>query len=154
MASRFLIAIAAISGMSTSAVLAASDPLVAAVTFALTGSDVGEVTVVNRADCIFDVHSVWGERKNTARFFLNVIDPIRITANAYHNQIGQNWIMMSIAGEGVVLERSSLLPGQSFVEPTRFSHETIRLETSELNRLTRAWQYIYSHGCTGKRSAF
>ena len=41
-------------------------------------------------------------------------------------------------------------------EPMRESlkEHTLQLSTAHQDRATRAWQYIYSHGCEGKKSPF
>jgi hypothetical protein len=37
---------------------------------------------------------------------------------------------------------------------TSSNEHTLNLRTSESDRVNRAWQYIYSHGCVGKKSPF
>jgi hypothetical protein len=35
-----------------------------------------------------------------------------------------------------------------------YKEHELRLDTNDTDRVKRAWQYIYSHGCSGKQSPF
>ncbi len=51
----------------------------------------------------------------------------------------------------VLLNAINLTPD---FQPLLFTDVTFNFNTGEYDRLTRAWRYIYSHGCTSATSSF
>jgi hypothetical protein len=145
-------------------VCAEPDALVHAAGFALTGSgDVDAKLVGDPADCVFGIkHDL---------FRLNNVYTDLIKIEAHQSpRLGaaEQWITVSLQGEGVVFETtveppqddgSELMRQMRLQSPELFSshhytytqHE-LYLTTKDQDGVKRAWQYIYGHGCTGKRS--
>jgi hypothetical protein len=140
---------------------AESDVLSQAISFALTGSDASRVVPVDRQQCVFRVNS------NT--YYLNNIYSNRISFENLHNQLGQSWSTVEIHGKLRVVD----VANHPIQEPavltealrnyyrevyeansTSFADRTIRVDTRESDRLVKAWQYIYAHGCKGMTSPF
>jgi hypothetical protein len=130
----------------------AADTLLEAVTFVLTGKDIGDIRIVDRAGCIFERTSFSSRQSPvlTERYYLNNVDLSRVTLrgpltdgfNFYH------WIDENIRGQGVVYEYTN----QSGThQQSEFSPN---LQTAELGRVQRAWRYIYTHGCRSAASAY
>jgi hypothetical protein len=42
----------------------------------------------------------------------------------------------------------------NFVQSHHYTYKQLRLDTGDMDRVKRAWEYIYSHGCIGKKSPF
>jgi hypothetical protein len=141
--------------------LATDDVLVQAVSFAITGSDASPVVSVDRQHCIFRVNS------NT--YYLDNIYTNRIAIRNLKNQLGQFWSVVEIHGKEKVVD----IANHPVQEPrvltealknyyrelydansTSVSDHTIRVDTHESDRLVKAWQYIYAHGCKGMTSPF
>lgn len=124
----------------------AADTLLQAVTFALTGSDIGNVSLVDRSNCIYDV--AIRNSSNVMRYHLNNIDLRRATVLPYHNRFNE-WTQVELRGPGVIYE---------FIQDGRptssESQASMHLGTSEAERVKRAWSYIYTHGCRYSPSPF
>jgi hypothetical protein len=139
---------------------AQSDILLQAVGFALTGSDNAKVRVVNRADCIFGI----GDQV----FRLNNVQADRIAISISRNAYtGDTSVQVDLHGAATIYEniekglKGSPSPYvlQLFPDAYKDHHissneHTLTLSTSESSRVSRAWQYIYSNGCTGQKSPF
>lgn len=135
---------------------AADEVLLKAVSFALTGTDDGHVTVVDRNQCVFRVD----EAHVSETYHLNSVDPKRLTFEHFKStsQYGDisYFVDVSIFGEGTVYEILGHFEDTSGAPPMQgatASHQ-LRLPTREYERVVRAWKYIYSHGCKGRASSF
>jgi hypothetical protein len=147
--------------------LAESDVLLEAVGFALTGSDNAKVQPINRAKCMFRIGS--------EVFHLNNVHVDRVVVQNWsrRDRAGEESVVkVELHGSAPVYERTDpgideRKYGAEFADalkrevPNAFkpSHTssneyTLTLATSDGARVTRAWQYIYSHGCVGSKSPF
>ena len=157
----FLIAMALVLLCGTAH--SATDVFMRAVGFALTGSDDAEPHAIDRANCVFAY-------KNDV-FHLNNVHTDRINIQGWENKLGMKWINVDLHGDDIVVEHTTepvsdesakwFSPQWRQTHPEAFvSHREnhkeyqLRLETGDLDRVTRAWQYIYSNGCVGKKSPF
>jgi len=87
------------------------------------------------------------------------------------NKLGMKWTEVDLHGDDVVVEHKSdptvkddgsatakqmRLTNPELFRTQRNSYKQwhLRLETNDADRVTRAWQYIYSNGCVGKKSPF
>jgi hypothetical protein len=141
------------------------DVFMRAVGFALTGSDDAEPKVIDRANCVFAV--------KTDIFHLNNIHVDRIKVQGWQRQQPwglEQWVTVALHGDDIVFEEtipplkddgSELVRLERQSNPDLFKshHNTykeheLHLGTNDQDRVTRAWTYIYSHGCTGKQSPF
>jgi hypothetical protein len=134
-----------------------------AVGFALTGTETTDLKVVDRANCVFAV--------NNNLFRLNNVYTDRIKVQGWH----QRWlgkidqgVTVDLEGGAIVFETTVEPPGDDGSELMRqmrvespeifkshhytYTRQELRLATSDQDRVKTAWQYVYSHGCTGKRS--
>ena len=118
-----------------------------AVTFVLTGSDVGDVRLIDPATCTYDVPIVGST--NTMRYHLNNVDIRRSTVVGYHNALNDQWTQVELRGPSVIYE--FIQDGRSM---SQTSQSSMRLGTAEFERVKRAWSYIYSHGCRYSASPF
>jgi hypothetical protein len=139
------------------AAYADTDVLLQAVGFAVTGNDDAFVSVIgNRTNCVFAI-------KNEIYHLNNVhTDRLKVV------RLGPE-ITFTLHGSDVVFEET--------IEPQRLDSEIakqvcetdpdicksqhnistqheLHLPTAELERVKRAWEYIYSHGCAGATSPF
>ncbi len=104
---------------------------------------------------------------------LNNVHTDRIEMRAWKGtgiRIGEEWITVKLHGDEIVFEETTepmtddgselaRLMRQSRPDLFRPHHNVYKeheltLKTGDLNRVKRAWTYIYSHGCTGKQSPF
>jgi hypothetical protein len=115
---------------------AADDTLLQAVSFVITGSDASPVTVVDRAQCIFKV--------GDTTYFFNNIDTGRLSWSRWENGFGAKWTYFELHGKDKVVEN----------DKGAATDRTVRVPSGEKDRLLRAWQYIYSHGCKEAKSPF
>jgi hypothetical protein len=133
-----------------------------AVGFALTGSDNADLKVIDRASCVFAI-------KNEL-FRLNNVYTDRIKIQGRQRQsFGalQQSVTVTLQGDDIVFEEtvdppkddgSELMREMRTASPEIFKshhytytrHEFF-LSTNDHDGVKRAWQYIYSHGCAGKR---
>ena len=113
-----------------------SDVFMRAVGFALSGSDYAEVKAIDRANCVFAYQ--------TDVFYLNNVQVDRISIQDWEIKPGMKLINVGLHGDDVVVEHTTF---------DRKEYE-LRLLMGEVDRVKRAWEYIYSHGCVGKKSPF
>ena len=136
-----------------------------AVGFALTGSDDAEPRVIDRANCVFAV-------KNDVYRLNNVhVDRIKVQGWQQQKPWGlDQWVTVELHGDDIVFEETTdpmKDDGSEFTRQLRVAspdmfkshHNTykeheLHLDTNDQDRVTRAWTYIYGHGCTGKQSPF
>jgi len=140
-----------------------------AVAFALTGSDTAAVRVIDQANCVFMINAkIEGGRLVGEVFHLNNVQTDRISVQPWQNIAGR-WVEVALRGSSIVYEytgayeidsASSVMTKeqqetfQEMVRPRRSDSFVIKLYTTETDRITRAYQYIYSNGCKGSKSAF
>jgi hypothetical protein len=144
----------------------ATDPIITAISFAITGTDSSDVVALDRSNCIFDIqihhkpstveffHGLNRNLASATRYYMNNIDLSRVTVQAYHNSYGEQWLNEEIHGEGTVYEGIGTQNGRAGQVLYQDSQTTLRLNTSEIERVKRAWNYIYSHGCHGAKASF
>jgi hypothetical protein len=144
-------------------VWAESDALMRVVGFALTGSDNADTKVIgDRANCVFAI-------KNEL-FRLNNVYTDRINIRTFRPRAGdpRTWITVMLQGDEIVFEQTIEPPKDDGSETMRqmraeypdifrprhytYREYDLHLSTNDQNEVKRAWQYIYSHGCTGKQS--
>lgn len=131
-----------------------------AVAFALTGSDNAEVTPIARADCVF--------RNGKFTYYLNNIHVDRVRFQKWRNGFGLEWVFVQLRGDDTVVEY--IAEGMDLddynrpllkTRPDLFEDRLVKkaewkleIETDEFDRVIRAWEYVYAHGCIGKTSPF
>jgi hypothetical protein len=144
-------------------VWADSDVFMRMVGFALTGSDNADTKVIgDRANCVFAIKD--------ELFRLNNVYNDRINVRTFQPRRGDPtaWITLTLQGDGTVYEQTIEPPRDDGSETMRkmraeypdffrARHYTYReyelhLTTNDQDKVKTAWQYIYSHGCTGKQS--
>jgi hypothetical protein len=142
---------------------AEADLLMHALGFALTGSENAELKVIDRASCVFAV-------KNEL-FHLNNVYTDRIKIQGGQRQsfgAQEQWVSVTLQGDQTVFEEtvdppkedgSELMKQMRVASPEMFkphhysfTHHELYLATNDQDGVKTAWQYVYSHGCTGKRS--
>jgi len=135
-----------------------------AVGFALTGSDNAETKVIgDRANCVFAI-------KNEL-FRLNNVYTDRINIRTFQPRAGdpRTWITLRLQGDEIVFEetieplkddgsetmRQMRAEYPDIFKPRHYTYTEyeLHLTTNYQDEVKRAWQYIYSHGCTGKQSS-
>jgi hypothetical protein len=144
-------------------VWAEADSLMRAVGFALTGSDNADLKVIDRASCVFAI-------KNEL-FRLNNVYTDRIKIQGRQRQsfgVLEQLVTVTLQGDDIVFEKtveppmddgSELMRQMRVHSPSMFAphhysytlHE-LYLATNDQDGVKTAWQYVYSHGCTGKRT--
>ena len=141
---------------------AETDAFMRAVGFALTGSDKADLKVIDRASCVFAI-------KNEL-FRLNNVYTDRIKIQGRQRQsFGalEQWVTVTLQGDEIVFEKTVEPPlddgseltrqmrvqSPSMFEPHHYSYtmHELHLATNDQDGVKTAW-YVYSHGCTGKRS--
>jgi len=121
--------------------------------------------VAHSANCVFAI--------GNDVYHLNNVHTDRITIQGWQqktlyapNGIAK-WVTVELHGDDVVFEKMTerreplhLVPvapppdtGPAVASESSKEHE-LRLSTDDQDRVNRAWQYIYSHGCIGKKSPF
>ena len=152
-----------VASLVTSAARADTDVLLRAVGFALTGSDSSKVAVISRSECIF--------RVDGATYRLNNVETDRLYIRPWTDKLtGAQYLRVTLHGDAPVYEadiepmfdekdpvfKSLLKTRPELFAPRRIVENewTTGLNTTEKDRVVRAWRYIYSHGCLGKRSPF
>lgn len=154
-----LIWISALVGTQAGAQSAA---LMNAVAFALTGNDASPVHVIDQANCVFMIRPESVDGKVVGEIFhLNNVQTDRITIQPFHNAIDQ-WLRVELRGASTVYEYTGNHPEwfadplyrMSTGRPREASSYTLTLSTTEYDRMVRAYQYIYQHGCKGSKSLF
>jgi hypothetical protein len=142
---------------------AETDLLMRAVGFALTASDTADLKVIgDRASCVFAV-------KNEL-FRLNNVYTDRIKIQGRQRQsfgVLEQWVTVTLQGDDIVFEktvepptddgselmRQMRMQSPSMFEPHHYSytHHELSLATKDQDGVKQAWQYVYNHGCIGKR---
>lgn len=160
---------AAISGPLTAggAIHTKSDPAVMlnAMNFVLTGSDRPMYHSLDGALCTVILEQ--GARdfpgyEATVVHFDN-IDPSRVTLQKSDVKYPldpepQHWVITEIHGAGIVRDTRGVTksegstPGGPYNNP--LSDYTFKFESTEYDRLVRAWKFIFTHGCKGSGSGF
>jgi len=158
-------ALAAVLACGT-VVRAETDVFLRAVGFALTGSDDADPKVIGeRSKCVFAI-------KNDV-FRLNNVHTDRIMIQGWQRQQPWGlvkWVTVGLHGDDVVFEETTepakddgsetmrqmraAIPGMFKSHHYTYKERELHLTTDDQDRVERAWQYIYSHGCIGKQSPF
>jgi hypothetical protein len=143
-------------------VWAESDLFMRAVGFALTGTDDVDIKVIDRISCVFSI-------KNEV-FHLNNVYADRIKIQGSQRRLGVpgQRVRVELLGSEVVFEKNVEPPrdddsevmrqmrvqSPSLFEPHHYTYteHELFLATNNQDRVKTAWQYVYNHGCTGKRS--
>jgi hypothetical protein len=131
--------------------------------FALTGSDNADTKVIgDRANCVFAI--------KTELFRLNNVYTDYINFRTFQPLAGDptTWITITLHGNEIVFEDTIEPPKDDGSETMRqmraehpdlfrtrhytYTEYDLHLTTKNQDEVKRAWQYIYSHGCTGKKS--
>jgi hypothetical protein len=140
---------------------AATNTLLKAVSFALTGRDDTVVMAEDLQNCVFRIERQQrgsDDQMPSEVFYLNNVDQSRLIIEKRLNVLnGQQYAVVEIFGEVTVYEdRATYSSGSptTFAASTKSSHTSIPVHTREYGRLARAWKFIYSHGCMGAKSAF
>ena len=127
------------------------------VSYLLTGDDLANVRIVDRGRCIVEVrHHIWpGTPDLVSIIHLNNVDRTRSGIQAV-SDVPRNRVDISLRGSSVVdyLARPAFKFGQRELPEApahSVSEDTITLYTDEVARVRSAWDYIYSHGCTGAK---
>ena len=143
---------------------AETDVFMRAVGFALTGSDNADLKVIgNRANCVFAI-------KNELFRLNNVYtDRLKIQVRQQQQRLGvlEQSVTVELHGDEIVFEEDVDPPKDDGSELTRqmrvespdlfkqhhytYTEHQLYLSTNDQDRVKTAWQYVYSHGCTGKR---
>lgn len=118
--------------------------------FALTGRDNGEVQPVERANCVFKLHGQVFRLNNVQVDRLVVQDRFSFVKVELHG--GGVPVYENLRPGGMFEDAGFRLPGG--IQPIISNEHTLSFETSEPDRVRRAWQYVYSHGCVGQKSPF
>ena len=130
--------------------------LLKAINFALTGYDGIGYVYVDQAECIVS----W-TRPSTQpgvqvidTFHLNNVDASRIKfvkmKSTFESEVTY-FHRIELYGESVIRENSF---SPSTTPPLYWDDVTLDVQTTEHDRLVRAWHYIYTHGCKSARSSF
>jgi hypothetical protein len=141
--------------------LADSDVLLQAVSFAITGSDASKVVAIDRQRCIFKV--------DDDTYYFNSIYTDRIQLKGMKNNL-TIWTEVFLHGKtkvvdvfsaplkysGTEIEKMIKAETPRVYQPHTDSYADydFRVFTSEIDRLKRAWEYIYANGCKGMTSPF
>ncbi len=145
-------------------VWAESDVFMRAVGFALTGSDDADPKVIgDRVNCVFAI--------TNELFRLNNVYTDRIKIQGWQKQwLGhlEQRVTVALHGDEIVFEEVVDPPKDDGSELTRqmrvespdlfkqhhytYTEHQLYLSTNDQDRVKTAWQYVYSHGCTGKRT--
>jgi hypothetical protein len=129
-----------------SPVLAESDVFLQAVQFALTGSDNITIKSIERSTCTF--------RIEYDLFHLSNVQVDRLVI-----QRGLGFTTVELHGSAPIHEQIDMFLDAGFTPPKGVTNvasneHKLNLMTDDSDRVTRAWQYIYSHGCVGQKSPF
>jgi hypothetical protein len=148
---------------SSSHTIPNDDVLLNAINFALTGHDGIRYTFSDRTACVmthaqpsFDImtNSVTPGVQAVEIFHINNIDVSRIVFTKMQRKSRDAvdyFTRVELHGESVIRENTfEPARGQSLLS----NDVTLDLNTTEYDRLVRAWRYIYSHGCKSAKSSF
>lgn len=141
-------------------VWAESDLFMRAVGFALTGTGV-DVKVIDRRSCVFAINNdlfrlnnVYTDRikiQGQQRRWLGAVEQ-RVTVELRGDDIIFEKTVEPSKDDGSELMRQMRVQSPSLFEPHHytFTRHELSLATNDQDRVKAAWQYVYSHGCTGK----
>jgi hypothetical protein len=142
---------------------AETDLLMRAVGFALTGSNDADVKVIgDRAGCVFAIknqvfrlNNVYADRikiQASQRQWLGVLEQ-RVAVELHGDEIVCEETVEPPKDDGSELLREMRAKSPSMFEPHHYTYTGYEffLSTNDHDGVKRAWQYIYSHGCAGKR---
>ena len=128
------------------------------IAYLLTGDDLGNVRVVNGAQCIVEVrHRVWPDAPEfVSVIHLDNVDRNLSSIRAFQD-VPRNRVDITLRGKTVIdyLTRPAYIHGVQKIPaiPAHSAPEvTITLYTDDVSRVQDAWDYIYSHGCKGSDS--
>jgi hypothetical protein len=123
------------------------DAILTAVAFALTGDDTAHIQ--DWPDCVYVLKSQ-SPPGMVLTFRLNNIDPERLKVV----EIGDTETDIHLSGEDTIVDEygGNTLGGNGAL--IHHSQWTLKISTHESERLLRAWRYIYSHGCAGRKGSF
>jgi hypothetical protein len=138
-----------------------------AIGFALTGSDDTEAKAIDRTNCVF------GIKNNIYRLNNVQVDRLNIrgwTCNGGLCVGGDHKVTVELHGDETVFEETTeplRENGSEFMRDLRqqapamfqshhntYKEHELTFYIEDKDRVTRAWTYIYSHGCVGKTSPF
>jgi hypothetical protein len=144
-------------------VWAETDVLIRTVGFALTGKDNADIKVIgDHTDCVFAIKD--------KLFRLNNVYTDHINIRTFQPRRGDStaWITLTLQGDEIVFEQTIEPPKDDGSETVRkmraeypdffkarhytYTEYELHFTTDDQDKVKRAWQYIYSHGCTGKQS--
>jgi len=133
-----------------------------AVGFALTGNDNYEAKPIDRANCVFAYQN--------DVFHLNNVHVDRIKIQGWKMGDLVTWTEVELHGDDVVVDHTTdpmkddgsantkqmrvTNPEVFRTQRNSYKQWKLHLYTNDVDRVTRAWQYIYSNGCIGKKSPF
>jgi hypothetical protein len=139
-----------------------TDVFMRAVGLALSGSDDVEAKAIDRANCVFAY-------KNDV-FHLNNVHIDRIKIQGWKMGELVKWTEVELHGDDVVVDHTTdpmkddgsdkakqmraTYPELFRTQRNSYKQSKLHLYTSDVDRVSRAWQYIYSNGCVGKKSPF
>ena len=142
---------------------AQNDVFMRAVRFALTGADDADVTVIGeRADCVFAIKNdlfrldnVYTDRlkiQGRQRQRLGVLEQL-VTVTLQGGDIVFERTVEPPHDDGSELMRQMRAQSPQMFEPHHYTYteHELYLATNDQDGVKAAWQYVYSHGCIGKR---
>lgn len=143
-------------GVAEASPPSANDVLLKAINFALTGSDRTTYSFTDRGAC-----SVSWKRPSAQdgvdavdAFYINSIDVSRAAWQEMESKTPvfgtSRFIRVELLGE-TVIRSNGFIPASTTLST---NDVTLDLNTSERDRLIRAWRYIYAHGCKSARSSY
>ncbi len=147
------------------------DAFQSAVAFALTGRDDKPIRVIDSANCIFSINVGFGVNAGEEIFHLNnvQIDRLKMQETFEPRPLvdTNKHLTIELHGNDTVYENTkvSTIDGEvgrllaqrgqpTIFGPTRSNEHRLSIITSEVDRVARAWKYIYAHGCKGQKSSF
>jgi len=158
----------AIALMACCATLAHSeiDVFMRAVGFALTGSDDADPkSIGDRSKCVFAI-------KNNI-YHLNNVHVDRIAIQGWQRKQAwgvEEWVTVGLHGDDIVFEEITDPPNDNGSDAMRqmrtsmpemfkphhytYKEHELHLDTNDQDRVKRAWEYVYAHGCIGSKSPF
>lgn len=142
-----------------------TDTLLKAINFALLGNDDRRYVWKSREQCIVMMPPMESVQSATDfdTFYLNHIDVSRMRVESYDvkfNDHIEHRVKVELHGEDVILEQRMQVPANYGPVPPAYSgtrstaEYTYTRETTEYERMVRAWKYIYSHGCHSAKASF
>ena len=140
---------------------AETDVFMRTVGFALTGSDNTDLKAIDRASCVFAVKNELFRLNNVYTDRIKIQERQRQSFGAL-----EQWVTVTLQGDEIVFEKTVEPPPDDgselmrqmrvqsprMFEPHHYSYtlHELHLPTNDQDGVKRAWQYVYSHGCTGK----